>query len=158
MHKLTRDSSQTTRLEDRIENVATMLGKIHEWFEVNLKEPTLSTQAVVSVSQTQNVPLQDLSFELYTKADQNLTLLCDHASLHPKWNEKHYRGAAGRMTVSEHLFMCCCPKATQNNSKPPHQEKLAAYGCGYCFFRGRRLLFIYSDLLDFLKTNFAGCF
>ena len=111
-----------------------MLREIHEWFVDNLKEATLSTQEVVSVSQTQNLPLQDLSFELYMEADQGLRLLCNHASLHPKWNGKPSGGAAGSITASEHLFICDCPNVAQNNGIPPHQEKLAAYGCEYRFF------------------------
>jgi hypothetical protein len=111
-----------------------MLSEIHEWFMENLKEATLSTQAVVSVSETQNLPLQDLSFELYVEADQGLRPLCNHTSLHPQWNKKPSGGAAGSITASEHLFICRCPNAAQNNGIPLHQEKLAAYGCEYSFF------------------------
>ena len=111
-----------------------MLREIHEWFVVNLKEATLSSQAVVSVSHTQNLPLQDLSFELYVEADQGLRLLCSHTSLHRKWNEKPSGGAAGSITASEHLFICRCPNAAQNNGIPPHKEKLAEYGCEYSSF------------------------
>jgi hypothetical protein len=112
-----------------------MLREIHEWFVDNLKEATLSTQEVVSVSQTQDPPLQDLSFELYIETDQGLRLLCNHASLHPKWNEKPSGGAAGSIIASDHLFICHCPDVTQNNGIPPHHEKLAAYRCEYIFFR-----------------------
>jgi hypothetical protein len=133
-HKLTKDSSQTSRLEDHVNKVSTMLREIHEWFVDNLKEATFSNREVVSVSQTQNPPLQDLSFELYIKTDQGLRLLCDHTSLYPKWNEKPSGGAAGSMTASDHLFICSCPDVAQNNDVAPHHENLAAYGCEYIFF------------------------
>jgi hypothetical protein len=122
------------RLEDHLEEVSTMLKEIHEWFVDNLKDASLSTQAAVRISQTQNLPLQDLNFELYVETDQGLMFACDHTSLHPKWNEKPSRVAAGSITASEHLFICCYLNAAQNNGIPPHQEKLAAYGCEYSFF------------------------
>jgi hypothetical protein len=109
-----------------------MLREIHEWFVDNLKETAPTTQAAVSVSQTQDLSLQDLSFELYVVSDQGLRLICNHTSLHPKWNEKPSRGVAGSITASEHLFICRCPNEAQNNI-PPHQEKLAVYGCEYSF-------------------------
>ncbi|EPE34329.1 hypothetical protein GLAREA_10023 [Glarea lozoyensis ATCC 20868] len=118
------NNSQTVRLEDNLEKVSTMLREIHVWFVENLKETTSPTQREVSISQVQNLPSRDPRFELYVEADQGLILLCNCASLHPKWNER----PSDNIQVSENLFKCCCPNVDPHNDMPPHQEKLATYG------------------------------
>src|SRR4051812_7959727 len=105
---LTQYSSQTSRLEDRVEAVSTMLSEIHKWFVENLKEKVLSTQAVVEARQAKDLASEIMTFQVYLEADQVRTLLCNHASLHAKWNQKLPGGVAGTIATSEHLLTCCC--------------------------------------------------
>lgn len=121
-------SSQATRLEDRVEQVATMLKEIHVWFIENLKDTPSTPQPLVTRTGNpdQSSPLDAAHFQLYTETDKGLKLICSHACLHSKWNDKHPGAAESGSTAQKQLFVCQCSSA--DGVTQPHYTRVAAYG------------------------------
>lgn len=121
-------SSQATRLEDRVEQVATMLKEIHVWFIENLKDAPSTPQPLVTGNRNpdQSSPLDAAQFQLYTETDKGLELICSHACLHSKWNNKHPGAVESGSTAQKQLFVCQCSGA--DGVMQPHYTRVAAYG------------------------------
>jgi hypothetical protein len=138
-------SSQANRLEDRVEQVATMLKEIHVWFVENLKDAPSTTESLVmgNGNPDQWSSFDGAQFRLYTESEQGLNLICSHASLHPKWNDKHSRVGESASTVQKQLFICHCSRG--DGVAQPHCTRVAAYG--------RELKTISKDLLKALRLR-----
>jgi hypothetical protein len=121
-------SSQTSRLEDRVDQVTTMLKEIHQWFTRNLRDATSTTQTVTIRNNDQSSLLPDLSFELFTESVGEPELVCCHACLNSNWNSKHSGAVAGGTVIPGHLFTCRCTNTCQNSDVQSHQAKVAPYG------------------------------
>jgi hypothetical protein len=121
-------SSQANLLEDRVEQVATMLKEIHLWFVENLKDAPSANQPLVTGNRNpdQCSSLDGAQFQLYAESEQGLNLICSHACLHPKWNDKHPRVSESASRVQKQLFMCQCSRA--DGVTQPHCTRVAAYG------------------------------
>jgi len=119
-------SSQATRLEDSVKQVATMLKEIHVWFIENLKDAPSTPQPLASGNRNldQSSPLDAAHFQLYTETDQGLKLICSHAWLHSKWNDKHPGAVESGSTAQKQLFVCQCSGA----DGVTHYARVAAYG------------------------------
>lgn len=119
---LTENSSQTSRVEDQVVQIADMLNEIHVWFLDNLKDRTVVPPATPNgIIPVITSPLSRISFELRLQALPGSTI-CSHASVHPKWNEK--RREAGH-TERNRLFLCTC--VPDPDGARSHQNALDAY-------------------------------
>ncbi|KIX00530.1 uncharacterized protein Z518_10670 [Rhinocladiella mackenziei CBS 650.93] len=118
-------NSQTSRVEDRVDQVAVMLKEIHDWFSANLKSTTPGSHSVrensLTLEQSHPVTLQEFVFELYvdTGRREDFQLICGRASLHPKWKVKHSEAGA------RHLFRCHCNEGVKGEHS--HQANIAAF-------------------------------
>jgi hypothetical protein len=111
-----------------VDQVATMLKEIHEWFIRNLRDATLTTQTATTGNNDQSSLLPDLSFELFAESVQEPELICCHACLNSNWNSKHSGAVAGGTVTPGHLFTCRCTNTCHNSDVQSHQAKVAAYG------------------------------
>lgn len=123
------NSSQANLLGSRVDQIAIMLKEIHVWFVENLKDPPSTTQALVrgGGDPPRCSSLDHVQFQLYTESEQGLSLICSHACLHPKWNEKHSRAEEVASTVQKQLFICRCSRG--DNVGQPRCTRISAYGC-----------------------------
>jgi hypothetical protein len=132
-------SSQTKRVENQVDQVATMLKEIHEWFVDNLKDTTSSGCRLAQDTQDPEpspiAPSQDFNFELLadTGRAEGHQVICHRVSLHPKWKVKNVEA------TPRHLFVCKCNENCQDCDWQSHQTRVAAYACklnvcpvGYC--------------------------
>jgi hypothetical protein len=110
-----------------VEQIAIMLKEIHVWFVENLRDAPYTTQALVREGRDphQCSSLDYVQFQLYTESEQGLSLICSHACLHPKWNEKHSR-VENASTVQKQLFICQCSRG--DDIGQPRCTRVATYG------------------------------
>jgi hypothetical protein len=122
-------SSQNDRLEDQVHKVAILLKEIHTWFVVNLRDrPTTPQRMPTNILDPVNeVPLAVVQFRLYAESPSGDKLICNHASVHPKWNEKKNGLGESSPAILNRLFQCQCPVLADGN--PPHQASLDALEC-----------------------------
>jgi hypothetical protein len=122
------NSSQANQLASRVDQIAIMLKEIHVWFVENLKGPPSTTQTLVrgGGDSTRCSLLDHVQFQLYVEAEQGLYLICSHACLHPKWNERHSRAEEGASMVQKQLFICRC--SLGGDIGQPHYTRIATYG------------------------------
>lgn len=128
-HCLTCNSSQTNRIEDRVEQIDAMLREIHLWFSTNLKATTSSNSSTVESGiepgDRQLNTLNEIVFQLYLDSGQEDTsqLICPRASLLPKWRLKAAEDGA------RHLFICRCTEDVHGATDSSHYARVAAYAC-----------------------------
>ncbi|KAF7533247.1 hypothetical protein G7Z17_g13540 [Cylindrodendrum hubeiense] len=83
--------SQTDRIECRVKEVADMLKEIHVWFNDNLKHNRVSVQPAADgrAGDVAEPALPALTFELYLQSKDTPRMICQTASLAPRWDENH---------------------------------------------------------------------
>jgi hypothetical protein len=130
-------SSQTNRVGTQVDQVASMLREIHNWFSENLKDTTSAnrprSQGTSNSGLDVAATFQDFTFELYveTGTGPGHQIVCHRASLHPKWKAKSTE------ETSDPLFLCNCDQDCQSCDWQSHRMKVAAYTCklNTCFGR-----------------------
>jgi hypothetical protein len=116
-------SYQTSRLEDRVDQVATMLKEIHEWFIRNLRDATSTTQTATTGDNDQSSLLPDLSFEPSAESVREPELICRHACLHDYYSE----GADVDAGVPSRR-RCRCTTTADTDRAPSGWQSLTAVG------------------------------
>ena len=114
-------SSQTKKVEERVDQVHNMLEEVHEWFIANLKSTsaapgqTRRSRSSTSVETGSQLPSAGLTFsvsELDQEHGGSTTILCcPRATFHPSWH------------TDERLFQCRCAA-----SREVHKEQLKYLG------------------------------